>query len=220
MERPSFGTVLDFAYAEANSRPDAGVEPTELPPGGLDWSAGAEGGMLADPAMRAMTGLAVDTMALTVLGEGVLGSRAATAVEAPAGGQQLYVGAAQEAASSAAVAVRGGAEAVVDPAKFNYLFGQATGRAHNIARTAQNAQQLARIGIYNTAEGRVILQSHLNQAVQGQENVVQTFTNQHGTFEVRESLLAGPGGFLKIESTWQVMTDGARRFSTLIPKGG
>ncbi|WP_437606629.1 RHS repeat-associated core domain-containing protein [Sorangium sp. So ce834] len=54
--------VLDFLHAEANSRPDAGVEPQELPPGGTDWSGGAEGGLLSDPAMRTLTGLTSDVM--------------------------------------------------------------------------------------------------------------------------------------------------------------
>ncbi|MCC6559689.1 MAG: hypothetical protein IT372_42775, partial [Polyangiaceae bacterium] len=54
--------ILNFLYAEANSRPDAGVEPTELPPGGDTWEAGGEGGLLADPAMRMLTGVATDTM--------------------------------------------------------------------------------------------------------------------------------------------------------------
>ena len=66
--------VLDYLHAEANTRPDAGVEPTELPPGGTDWSAGGEGGMLSDPAMRTATGIAVDIMIGEALGEG-LGAR-------------------------------------------------------------------------------------------------------------------------------------------------
>lgn len=68
--RPSFGTILDFAYAEANSRPDAGVEPPELPPGGLDYSAGLEGGLLADSVMRTATGAAVDAMVATIFARG------------------------------------------------------------------------------------------------------------------------------------------------------
>ena len=63
--------VLNYLSAEANSRPDAGVEPEELPPGGTDWSAGEEGGLLAEPAMRALTGVAIDTAAISVLVEGI-----------------------------------------------------------------------------------------------------------------------------------------------------
>jgi RHS repeat-associated protein len=59
--------VLDYLHAEANTRPDAGVEPQELPPGGTDYSGGAEGGLLSDPAMRMLTGVAVDIMASEAL---------------------------------------------------------------------------------------------------------------------------------------------------------
>jgi RHS repeat-associated protein len=54
--------VVQDAYDEANSRPDAGAEPTELPPGGLDYSAGAEGGMLADPAMLELAKFTADAL--------------------------------------------------------------------------------------------------------------------------------------------------------------
>ena len=63
--------VLDFLAAEANSRPDAGVDPPELPPGGLDYGAGVEGGLLADPAMRTATGIAIDVMVGAVVGQGI-----------------------------------------------------------------------------------------------------------------------------------------------------
>ena len=38
--------------------------------------------------------------------------------------------------------------------------------------------------------------------------------------EVLESLLAGPGGFLKVESIWQILSDGSRKLTTTIPFGG
>jgi RHS repeat-associated protein len=68
--------VLDYLHAEANTRPDAGVEETELPPGGTDWSAGGEGGLLSDPAMRQVTGAAVDTMVFAALDEALAGGEA------------------------------------------------------------------------------------------------------------------------------------------------
>jgi hypothetical protein len=69
-----FTGVLDFYAAEANSRPDAGSSPTELPIAGPPDSTDAEweGGMLADSAMRAATGVALDTMILTVAGHGIM----------------------------------------------------------------------------------------------------------------------------------------------------
>lgn len=112
------------------------------------------------------------------------------------------------------------ARGVVDPAKFRYLFGEAGGNAHNVARTAQNAGQMARVGVYNTAEGRALLQSHFESVVTNPSNITRSFTNQYGTFQVRESLFAGPGGFVKFESTWQVLEGGGFRFTTAIPFGG
>jgi filamentous hemagglutinin len=109
----------------------------------------------------------------------------------------------------------------IDDKKFDYLFGRATGREHNLARTNQNASEMKRLGVPDTPEGHAMLRSHLNDAVQGNSNVVRTYENEWGSFEVRESLFAGPSGkFSKFESTWQVMPDGSRRFSTLIPRGG
>ncbi len=55
--------------------------------------------------------------------------------------------------------------------------------------------------------------------VAGSDNIVRTFTNERGTFQVRESLFSGPGGFLKFESTWQVTGDGLR-LTMVIPLGG
>jgi len=109
---------------------------------------------------------------------------------------------------------------MVDPAKFGYLFGEAGGNAHNVARTAQNAAQLARIGVYKTAEGQALLQSHFEGLVTDPSNIVRTFANQYGAFQVRESLFAGRGGILKFESTWQVLEDAVFRFTTAIPFGG
>ena len=40
----------------------------------------------------------------------------------------------------------------------------------------------------------------------------------YGKAGVRESLFVGPGGFVKFESTWQVLDDGLR-LTTLIPMG-
>ena len=109
---------------------------------------------------------------------------------------------------------------IIDPKKFNYLFGQGTGRVHNIDRSIQNLIQLRRIGVYNNIQGRALLQSHFQSVARNSNNVLRTFTNQWGTFQVKESLFSGPGGFLKFESTWQVLENGALRFNTAIPFGG
>jgi filamentous hemagglutinin len=109
----------------------------------------------------------------------------------------------------------------IDNKKFDYLFGRATGREHNLARTNQNALEMKRLGIPDTPEGNTMLRSHLNNVVQNDANKIRTFNNEWGSFEVRESLFVGPSGkFSKFESTWQVLPDGTRRFNTLIPRGG
>jgi filamentous hemagglutinin len=110
--------------------------------------------------------------------------------------------------------------AIISEGKLGYLFGQATGRAHNLARAAENAAQLSRIGVRNTAEGRALIQAHLEQVAADSSTIVRSFANEHGSFVVRESLFSGPGGFLKLESTWEVMQGGANRLTTVIPFGG
>jgi filamentous hemagglutinin len=79
---------------------------------------------------------------------------------------------------------------------------------------------LRRIGVHDTAEGRALLQAHFDKVVGDPSNVTRSFTDEFGEFEVRESLFAGPGGFLEFESTWQILEDGNRRFITAIPFGG
>ena len=112
----------------------------------------------------------------------------------------------------------------IDPNKFKYLFGEVTSGTHNTARSLQLVRDLNRIGISNTAQGRQILTQALEKAAKDPSNITKTFTKTIDgavqTFETRESLLAGPGGFIKIESTWEVLADGVRRFSRMIPFGG
>lgn len=111
-----------------------------------------------------------------------------------------------------------GPRAQIDPGKFDYLFGRVTG-PHNGPRSAQNAAQLARVGVHDTPAGRRLLQEHFDDAIARTDNVLDSWTNQRGRFEVRDSLFSGPGGFLHFESTWQVL-DGVMRMTTVIPKGG
>jgi hypothetical protein len=120
------------------------------------------------------------------------------------------------AAAAANLAARG----IVTAEKLGYLFRQASGRAHHIERALQNLSQFRRVGIPNNAVGRALVQSHLEAAAQSTSNIVRTFTNQYGTFQVRQSLLAAPGGFLQLESTWQVVSNGVSRLVTVIPLGG
>ena len=121
--------------------------------------------------------------------------------------------------------VKDAPSSVVDPNKFKYVFGEVTSGTHNTQRSLQNAAQMNRIGIHNTAEGQKYLTQHLQRVAQDRSSVARTFqkTLPDGstiTLEVRESLLSGPGGFLTLESTWEILADGTRRLSTIIPFGG
>ncbi|HEY9298189.1 MAG TPA: hypothetical protein VIQ31_17895, partial [Phormidium sp.] len=94
--------------------------------------------------------------------------------------------------------------------------------AHNTPRAAQNAQQMQRLGFWDTPDSRELVRQHLQQVVQIPDNVVEqftkTFVDKAGTIgeseiEVRESLLAGSSGkFAKVKSSWEIMPDGTRRF--------
>jgi RHS repeat-associated protein len=146
---------------------------------------------------------------------------ASLALSLPTGGGSL------EAEGALEVGLGDAAETTVEinASKLDYLFGNVTSDAHNTARSLQNAAQLNRIGIQNTSEGAQILTENLTSAAQGNANIISAFskTLPDGSvinLQTRGSLLSGPGGFLKLESTWQVMPDGTMRFSTAIPKGG
>jgi hypothetical protein len=112
-----------------------------------------------------------------------------------------------------------GARAIVDAGKYDYLFGRVASNAHNAPRSLQNAFQLARIGIYDNAGGRALLSQHFDDVVRTDSNIARTFSAKHGDFQVRDSILSGPGGFVRLESTWQVTRDGLR-LTTVIPFGG
>jgi len=63
-----------------------------------------------------------------------------------------------------------------------------------------------------------MLTEHLALSVKAEGNVAHTFSNEYGNFEVRESFFMGPSGkAAKFESTFQVLEDGTRRLSTIIP---
>ncbi|MGQ0630128.1 MAG: hypothetical protein ACT4P1_03740, partial [Sporichthyaceae bacterium] len=111
------------------------------------------------------------------------------------------------------------ARATVEAGKWDYLFGRVASNSHNTARSAENATQLRRLGVYDNPEGRALLQSHFDEVLRTDSNIVTTFSNKYGTFQVRDSVFAGPGGYARFETTWQVTGDG-HRLTTLIPFGG
>ncbi len=105
----------------------------------------------------------------------------------------------------------------ISPNKFDYIFGRVSSNAHNAARSNQLAHAMKRLGIHDTAAGRSFLSEHLAASAKAQGNLVRSFSNSYGAFEVRESLLIGPSGrSARLESTFQVLESGTRRFSTVI----
>jgi hypothetical protein len=112
-------------------------------------------------------------------------------------------------------------KASITEEKIGYLFGQATGRSHNINRAKQNARQMERLGVEDTTQGRQMIREHLEKVALEETNVKVTYSDQYGNYEVKESLFAGPSGeFAKFESTWEVTTNGNYRLTTVIPYGG
>ncbi|MBY6232793.1 hemagglutinin repeat-containing protein, partial [Halomonas sp. DP4Y7-1] len=110
---------------------------------------------------------------------------------------------------------------VVEDGKFDYIFGRVTSNPHNTARSRQLRSELSHIGIHDTAEGRRILIDHFNDVASDSSSVVRTFSETHNgvsqKFTVRGSLLSGPGGFARLETTFETMPDGTSRFITTIP---
>jgi RHS repeat-associated protein len=82
--------------------------------------------------------------------------------------------------------------------KLEYVFGKATGSSHNIERSTEMLRQLQSVGIFDNAAGRSLLKSHLKSAYSGAKAVLQP----NGRY-LRESLLMGPNGGLKVESIWE-----------------
>ena len=123
---------------------------------------------------------------------------------------------------------------IIDENKFTYLFGNAAPSAHNTPRTVQNAWNFARIGIYDTSEGRDLVRTHLNSVPYDPANILEVgskdipadrlpktsvFDSQWGgPVEIRQSYLNGPGGGLKLKTFWEVRA-GTRRLTSLEPMG-
>lgn len=110
---------------------------------------------------------------------------------------------------------------VLDEKKFDYLFGRAGGGKHNLDRTNQLAPEMKRLGVIDDANGRSIISEHFNSVTKKTNNIVKQYTDQYGSFEIRESFFIGPSGkATTFESTFEVMPDHSHRFITTIPKNG
>jgi RHS repeat-associated protein len=85
--------------------------------------------------------------------------------------------------------------------KLEYILGNATGKLHNIERSTAMAAELGRIGLRDTAETRALVTDHLTKVAQT-PGVAQANGNV-----VRESLLMGPGGAVKLKTIWKETKD-------------
>lgn len=111
-----------------------------------------------------------------------------------------------------------GGGAFVAEAKFEFLFGRVTSNEHNMSRSRELAEQLARVGFYDTPVGREALLAHFDEVVRTSDNISRVMVDEYGFSEVRDSLLVGPLGFVKFESTW-LRTESGLRLSTVVPYG-
>jgi RHS repeat-associated protein len=84
--------------------------------------------------------------------------------------------------------------------KLDYFLGRATGNAHNIQRSKQMLSQLGRIGLPDNMETREYLAAHLTRVLNDVSNVARVELNGR---VVRESLLTGPKGVVKLETVWE-----------------
>ncbi|MFP1731194.1 RHS repeat-associated core domain-containing protein, partial [Lonsdalea quercina] len=107
-----------------------------------------------------------------------------------------------------------------DSKKFDYLFGRVNSNPHNAARSGQLMGSMKKVGIDDSLQGRKILTDHFSESLKGSSNVTGVFRGRGGILqETRESLLIGPSGkATMLETTYEIMPSGARRFLTTIPK--
>jgi hypothetical protein len=84
--------------------------------------------------------------------------------------------------------------------KLEYFLGRATGNAHTIQRSTQMLSQLERIGLPDSAATRQYLTDHLTGVLNDPSNIARIEASGR---VVRESLLTGPGGVLKLETIWE-----------------
>jgi filamentous hemagglutinin len=120
-----------------------------------------------------------------------------------------------------AIAIQTISNSVVDAKKFDYLFGRSTGNPHTLDRTNQLSLEMKRLGVTDDVSGHAMLAEHFTTATKNPSNIVKKYTDQYGSFEVRESFFMGPSGKATMfESTFEVMSNGSHRFITTIPKNG
>jgi RHS repeat-associated protein len=84
--------------------------------------------------------------------------------------------------------------------KLDYMFGKATGSIHNIQRSVDMLRQLNRIGIFDNNSGRNYVMNAFIQAFKDPNTIAKIQENGR---TVREFLLMGPNGGVKVQSIWE-----------------
>ncbi|RKR54241.1 filamentous hemagglutinin [Yokenella regensburgei] len=236
-EKLGEGTTSAIANAIINGLADTG----DAALGSADYAADAAMALASCAAgdsycSKAMSDLAGKNQAVadtvTALMQGETWSAVADTVKQAAGGNQAALEATggllasimlpgKKIPGSNIVAAENVTKTIIDSKKFDYLFGNVTSGSHNAERSTQLAQTMDRLGLETNSKGVDILTEHFNQVVNTKGNVIDTYTKGNQSFEVRESLLFGPSGkATKLETSFEVMPDGSRRFITTIPKEG
>ncbi len=107
---------------------------------------------------------------------------------------------------------------IIAPGKLDYIFGKVTSSPTNTARSISMLRKLNAVGVFDNAQGRTLVQQSLEAAAKATENVVREEVRNGVTTLTKDSLLIGPAGVLKLESFWEVTSDGLR-LTSVIPYG-
>lgn len=83
--------------------------------------------------------------------------------------------------------------------KLDYVFGKATGTSHNIDRSVEMLRQLQSIGLQDTPANRQLFADYLEDVLNDPGNIARTEASGR---VVRDSLLMGPQGGVKLETIW------------------
>ena len=112
-------------------------------------------------------------------------------------------------------------EFVIDPKKFEYIFGGVTSGTHNQARSGQLQSVMSKLGYYNDTASVEALTRHFRENGAKTSQVVKQFTKHidgvETQFYVTESVLSGPGGFVKLSTTYELLPNGSYKFVTTVP---
>ena len=84
--------------------------------------------------------------------------------------------------------------------KTDFMLGRATGRVHNIERSKGMFEQIKKIGLWDNRETRGVIKDNLINTLKDPSSVVKELKEGR---VLRESLLSGPKGHLKVESIWK-----------------